>query len=92
MTVTREDIAQMRLEAEMCDDYSVYRREMRQIQRLEAELNRREGIVPAAPKATSQPVKKRPRKGTIRCNSIEEALPVMDRVFGLKKDNREAAA
>jgi len=93
MALTREDIAQMRLAAEMCDDYSQWKREMAEVRRLEAELDRLEGKTGApTPQAKPyQPIPKRPAPG-IHCKSIEEALAVMDRVFGLKKDNREAAA
>lgn len=93
MALTREDLAQMRLAAEMCDDYSQWKREMAEVRRLEAELDRLEGKTGApTPKAAPvRPIQKRPSGGT-RCYSMEEALAVLEQRFGSKRDNREAVA
>lgn len=91
--ITREQLAAMRLAAEMCDDYSQWKREMAEVRRLEAELDRLEGKT-GAPTPKAAPVRSIPKRpsGGIRCNSIEEALAVMDRLFGNKNTNTEAAS
>jgi hypothetical protein len=91
--ITREDLAQMRLAAEMCDDYSQWKREMAEVRRLEAELDRLEGKTGApTPKAAPvRPIPKRP-SGGIRCNSIEEALAVLESRFGMKQQKQDLSA
>lgn len=42
MHVTKDDIAMMRFQAEMCDNYTQWKCEMEHINKLEAELYRRE--------------------------------------------------
>lgn len=99
--ITREQLADMRLAAEMCDDYSQWEREMAEVRRLEAELDRLEGKTGEAslnaagaptPKAAPvRPIPKRP-SGGIRCNSIEEALAVLESRFGMKQQKQDLSA
>lgn len=93
LTELRQRITILRLAAEMCDDYSLYKREMSEVRRLEAELDRLEGKTSApTPKAAPvRPVQKRP-SGGIRCNSIEEALAVLESRFGMKQQQQDLSA
>lgn len=84
--ITREQLAQMRLAAEMCDDYSQHKKEMAEVRRLEAELDRLEGKT-GAPTPKAAPVRSIPKRpaGGIRCNSVGEALAVLEASFGRKQ-------
>ena len=78
----REELAQMRLVAERCDDYSQWKLEVDEVSRLAAELDRVEGKTGKTTPVS--PIKKRESCGT-HCSTFEEALDAMDRILGTKK-------
>ena len=80
-----ETIQEMRLQAQMCDDYSQWKREMDAIERLERDLGVNNRPPVDQPKVA--PIKREyvPRKGHVRANSIDHALELMDQFFNRKQ-------
>ena len=76
-----ETIQEMRLQAQMCDDYSQWRREMDTIERLERDLGINNRPPVDQPKVA--PVKREyvPQEGHVRANNVNHALELMNQFF-----------
>lgn len=66
-------IAELRLQAQYADDFTQYRREMAEADRLERQL----GLTKATPRTNPEPAQRRPT-GRLVATSIAHALELME--------------
>lgn len=77
---SREEVAEMRLRANMTDDYNIWRCEMRAIDEIEIAMGYKE-ITEDKPPVTPQPRTYVPQKGHVRAESVEHAIQLMKEFF-----------
>ena len=77
---SREEVAEMRLRANMTDDYNIWRCEMRAIDEIEIAMGYKE-ITKDEATVTPQPRPYVPQKGHVRANNTQHALELMNQFF-----------